>query len=49
MGCIGSPTLSTRSDELSRPVQYSLVAYWSSPRARVGLSIQPDLLPPIEA
>jgi hypothetical protein len=49
MGCIGSPTLSTRSDELIRSVRYSLVAYWSSPSARAGLSIEPDLLPPIAA
>jgi hypothetical protein len=49
MGCIGSPTLFTRSDQLSRLVQYSLVAYWSSPCARTGLCIEPDLLPPIAA
>jgi hypothetical protein len=49
MGCIGSPTISTRPDQLSRLVQYSLVAYWSSPCARAGLSIEPDLLPPIAA
>ena len=49
MGCIGSPTISARSDQLSRPVQYSLVAYWSLPCARTGLSIEPDLLPPIAA
>jgi hypothetical protein len=49
MGCIGSPTIPARSDQLGRLVHYSLVAYWSSPCARTGLSIEPDLLPPIEA
>src|SRR5260370_5525849 len=49
MGCIGSPTIPTRSDQLSRLIQYSPVAYWSSPCARTGLSIEPDLLPPIAA
>jgi hypothetical protein len=49
MGCIGSPTIPTRSGQLSRLVQYSLVAYWSSPCARTGLSVEPDLLPPIAA
>src|SRR5260370_30112859 len=49
MGCIGSPTIPTRPDQLSRLIQYSPVAYCSSPCARTGLSIEPDLLPPIAA
>jgi hypothetical protein len=49
MGCIGSPTIPGRSDGLAAPVQYARVAYWSTLSSRAGLSIEPDLFPPITA
>jgi hypothetical protein len=49
MGCIGSPNLPSRCDDLPTPVSYTGVAYWSPSQALPGLSIRPDLFPPIAA
>ena len=47
MGCIGSPNLPSRSDEPQTPVSYSTVVYWLLAEEHAGLSIEPDLFPPI--
>jgi hypothetical protein len=49
MGCIGSPTLPSRCDEVQTPASYTEVAYWSPTQALPGLSIEPDLFPPVAA
>ena len=49
MGCIGSPNLPSRCDEVQTPVSYIQVAYWLPAQALPGLSIKPDLFPPIAA
>ena len=49
MGCIGSPNLPSRCGELQTPVSYVWVAYSSPAQALPGLSIKPDLFPPIAA
>jgi hypothetical protein len=47
MGCIGSPNLPSRCDEVQTPASYTEVAYWSPTQALPGLSIEPDLFPPV--
>lgn len=47
MGCIGSPNLPSRSDELRGPASYSAVVYSRPAESSTGLSIEPDLFPPI--
>ena len=49
MGCIGFPSLPTPVAQASAPVEYGRVAYWSAVRLGDGVSIKPNLLPPIEA
>src|SRR6266851_9002744 len=46
MGCIGLPSLPSRSAQLQMAVSYSTVVYWSPAEKRAGLSVAPDLLPP---
>jgi hypothetical protein len=46
-GCISSPALPAPSTELGSPTVYGRVAYWSPLASRAGLSIKPDLFPPI--
>src|SRR5713101_2732786 len=46
MGCIGSPSIPSRSGEMQRRVSYTKVIYWSPAEERTGLSIEPDLFPP---
>ncbi len=47
MGCIGSPSVPSRSAEMQRRVFYTKVIYWSLTEERTGLSVEPDLFPPI--
>jgi len=47
MGCIGSPGVASRSGEMQRRVSYTTVIYWSPAEERAGLSVEPDLFPPI--
>jgi hypothetical protein len=47
VGCISSPALPAPSTVLGSPTAYGRVAYWSPPASRAGLSIKPDLFPPI--
>jgi hypothetical protein len=47
IGCIGSPNVPSRSAEMQRRVSYTTVIYWSPAEERTGLSVEPDLVPPI--
>ncbi|HJU15801.1 MAG TPA: hypothetical protein VJ770_04965 [Stellaceae bacterium] len=47
MGCIDSLVIPSRSGELATPVSYTPVAYWVPAQPRAGLSVEPDLFPPI--
>ena len=47
MGCIGSPGVASRSGEMQRRVSYIRVIYWSPAEERAGLSVEPDIFPPI--
>jgi len=47
VGCISSPALPAPSTALWSPTAYGRVAYWSPLASRAGLSIKPDLFPPI--
>jgi hypothetical protein len=47
MGCVGSPNISSRSADMQRRVFYTMVSYWSLAEKRTGLSVEPDLFPPI--
>lgn len=49
MGCIGSPNLPTPAGAVSAPVEHVHVAYLMMSSAGDGVSIEPDLLPPIVA
>lgn len=49
MNCIGLPNLPTLVVQVAGPVAYGHVAYWLAPAAGDGVSIEPDLLPPIAA
>jgi hypothetical protein len=46
-GCISSPALPAPSTALGSPTVYGRVAYWPPATSRAGLSIKPDLFPPI--
>jgi hypothetical protein len=46
-GCISSPALPAPSTALGSPTFYGRVAYWPPATSRTGLSIKPDLFPPI--
>jgi hypothetical protein len=46
-GCISSPALPAPSTALGTPTVYGRVAYWPPATSRTGLSIKPDLFPPI--
>jgi hypothetical protein len=47
VGCISSPALPAPSTVLGSPTAYGRVAYWPPLASRAGLSIKPDLFPPI--
>ncbi len=47
VGCISSPALPTLSTALGIPTAYARVAYWPPATWRAGLSIKPNLFPPI--
>jgi hypothetical protein len=47
LGCISSPALPAPSTALGSPTAYGHMAYWSPILSRTGLSIKPDLFPPI--
>jgi hypothetical protein len=47
MGCLGTPALPHRSDAISVPVAYSIVAYGAPCPALSGRDVEPDLFPPI--
>ena len=47
VGCISSPALPAPATALGSPTAYGHVAYWSPLVSRAGLSIKPDLFPPI--
>jgi hypothetical protein len=47
VGCISSPALPAPSTALWSPTAYVRVAYCSPLASRAGLSIKPDLFPPI--
>ena len=47
LGCISSPALPAPSTALGSPTAYGRVAYWPPLASRAGLSIKPDLFPPI--
>jgi hypothetical protein len=47
VGCISSTALPAPSTALWSPTAYGRVAYWSPLASRAGLSIKPDLFPPI--
>jgi hypothetical protein len=49
MGCIGFPSLPTPAGHVPEPVEYGRVAYSSAPMLGDGLTIEPNLLPPIAA
>lgn len=49
MSCIGSPSLPVRAALVAAPVEYGQVVYAATSRGRPGISIEPDLLPPIAA
>jgi hypothetical protein len=46
-GCISSPALPAPSTALGTPTVYGRLAYWPPATSRAGLSIKPDLFPPI--
>src|SRR5580692_8954392 len=46
-GCISSPALPAPSIALGPPTDYGHAAYWLPATSRAGLSIKPDLFPPI--
>jgi hypothetical protein len=46
-GCISSPALPAPSIALGPPTVYGHAAYWLPATSRAGLSIKPDLFPPI--
>lgn len=46
-GCISSPALPAPAIALGSPTIYGRVAYWPPATSRAGLSIKPDLFPPI--
>ncbi len=50
LGCICPPTLPNPPAGLGFPIAYGRLAYWPPPAAaHAGLSIEPNLFPPITA
>ncbi|MBI3514894.1 MAG: hypothetical protein HY060_12655 [Proteobacteria bacterium] len=49
MGCIGFPSLPMPLGLAGAPVEYGRVAYWLAAAFSDGVSVEPDLLPPIAA
>jgi hypothetical protein len=49
LGCISSQALPAPSTALGSPTAYGYVAYWPPLAWRAGLSLEPDLFPPIAA
>lgn len=49
LGCIPSQALPALSTTLGSPTAYGYVAYWPPLAGRAGLSLKPDLFPPIAA
>jgi hypothetical protein len=49
LGCISSQALPAPSTALGSPTAYGCVAYWPPLAWRAGLSLKPDLIPPIAA
>jgi hypothetical protein len=49
LGCISSQALPAPSTALGSPTTYGYVVYWPSLAWRAGLSLKPDLFPPISA
>jgi hypothetical protein len=47
MDCISLPALPAPSTALGIPTVYGRVTYWPPADSRAGLSIKPDLFPPI--
>ncbi len=47
LGCISSPALPAQSTALGTLTVYGRVAYWPLATLQAGLSIKPDLFPPI--
>ena len=47
LGCISSQALLAPSTALGSPTAYGCVAYWPPLASRTGLSVKPDLSPPI--
>jgi hypothetical protein len=47
LGCMSSPALPASSSALASPTVYGRAAYWPPLTSRAGLSIKPDLFPPI--
>jgi hypothetical protein len=49
LGCITSQALPASLTALGSPTAYGCVAYWPPLASRTGLSVKPDLFPPIAA
>lgn len=47
MGCIAPPALAPAAELSSRPVTYGTVAYAISPETAAGLTVSPEVFPPI--
>jgi hypothetical protein len=47
VGCISSPALPAPSTAVGTPTAYGRVAYWTPAVSGAGLSIKPNLFPPI--
>jgi hypothetical protein len=47
LGCISLPALPAPSNALTSPTVYGHVVYWSLLASRAGLTLKPDLFPPI--
>jgi hypothetical protein len=47
LGCISSPALPALSSALASPTAYGRAAYWPPLASQAGLSLKPDLFPPI--
>lgn len=49
MGCIGFPSLPASAGEIGVRVEHGRIDYWSAAPMSAGVSVEPDLLPPIAA
>jgi hypothetical protein len=47
MGCIGIPSLPVRAGVLVTPASYITITYWPPQETLGGLSLKPNLFPPI--